>query len=84
MHSLAFLDREMTQDDLVKAATHTDTDLSLPKGLVEICLSFTPPLGPEGRHELIFSAPSNKGSYSFLCPMPGHPFLGMHGVLIVE
>ena len=46
-------------------------------------LQATPLVNPNGRAELIFTAPTQPGRYPYLCTFPGHWRI-MRGVLIVE
>ena len=46
-------------------------------------LHATPLVNPNGRAELRFTAPSQPGSYAYLCTFPGH-WRVMRGVLVVE
>lgn len=41
-------------------------------------------LGPNERDTVTFNAPTQPGTYPFLCSFPGHFEGGMKGVLIVE
>ncbi len=42
----------------------------------------TPAAGPGAR--MIAFVAGTKGTYHYLCPMPGHAQMGMAGILIVE
>ena len=46
-------------------------------------LHATPLVNPNGRAELVFTAPLKPGSYPYLCTFPGH-WRVMRGVLVVE
>ncbi|RFC44478.1 MAG: Plastocyanin [Verrucomicrobia bacterium] len=46
-------------------------------------LHATPLVNPNGRTELLFTAPAKPGSYPYLCTFPGH-WRVMRGVLVVE
>jgi azurin len=46
-------------------------------------LQATPLVNPNGRAELLFTAPQKPGSYPYLCTFPGH-WRVMRGVLVVE
>ena len=46
-------------------------------------LHATPLVNPNGRAELLFTAPAKPGSYPYLCTFPGH-WRVMRGVLVVE
>ena len=46
-------------------------------------LQATPLVNPNGRAELVFTAPQKPGSYPYLCTFPGH-WRVMRGVLVVE
>jgi len=46
-------------------------------------LHATPLVNPNGRAELLFTAPGKPGSYPYLCTFPGH-WRVMRGVLVVE
>ena len=46
-------------------------------------LHATPLVNPNGRAELLFTAPLKPGSYPYLCTFPGH-WRVMRGVLVVE
>lgn len=46
-------------------------------------LQATPLVNPNGRAELVFTAPTAPGRYPYLCTFPGHWRI-MHGMLVVE
>lgn len=49
-------------------------DLGVETGLID----------PGQEKTITFTAPSNPGEYRFICTVPGHEQLGMHGVLAVR
>lgn len=84
LHSLAFVNCELSADQAVAATINVKEDLSLPDEILEICIGSTPVVAPGGSYELTLNAPSEKGRYTFLCTLPGHAYLGMRGTLIVD
>jgi azurin len=47
-------------------------------------VAFTPVLGPGETYRLVFTAPDEPGTYSFLCTFPGHTPAGMVGTMTVQ
>lgn len=47
-------------------------------------IAHTKTLGPGESATLTFTAPSEPGTYTYVCTFPGHFAAGMHGTLIVE
>ncbi len=83
-HNIAFLKKELTTGELHGATSHMGEDFKLPENLREICFGETSIVNPEEETEVELQAPLEKGNYTFFCTIPGHAFLGMQGVLIVE
>ena len=83
-HNIAFLKKELTTGELHEATSRMEDDFSLPENLREICLGETSIVNPEEQAEIELQAPLEKGNYTFFCTIPGHAFLGMQGVLIVD
>ena len=84
IHNIHFLDQELSDDQLRDSFLSDQMDVDLPENLREICFGSSPTVGPEGSAELAIKAPLQKGKYTFFCSVPGHVFIGMHGILIVE
>ena len=55
-----------------------------PQSLAHEVLTSISLLGPKESGRTSFTAPSNPGSYPFLCSFPAHYQTGMRGVLIVK
>ncbi len=66
------------------AAIGAKSDDYQPKSLAGEVLASTPLIGPRQSADVTFAAPSEAGSYPFLCTFPGHFQAGMQGVLIVH
>lgn len=47
-------------------------------------IAHTKTLGPGESEILTFTAPTEPGTYTYVCTFPGHFAAGMHGTLIVE
>ena len=84
IHNIHFLDQALPDDQLRNSFLNDQMDVDLPENLREICLGSSATIGPEGTAELAIKAPLQKGNYTFFCSVPGHVYIGMQGLLIVE
>ncbi len=84
LHNVAFLNREFESQELLQTLPPTEDNFGLPENLREICLGETSIAKPGEEVELSFQAPWDKGNFTFFCTIPGHAFLGMQGLLVVE
>jgi azurin len=65
------------------AAAAKDTGY-LPPSLKDEVLAHIDVLGPRKSGEVRFKAPTEPGTYPFLCSFPAHYFSGMKGTLVVR
>jgi len=61
-------------------AFHPDTGPALPGAQADVIGD--PVAGRQGARTITFTA-TNTGQYEYLCPMPGHAEMGMHGAFDV-
>ena len=83
-HNVVVLARGTNAAAFLKAGANSrETDFMPPDQKAKV-LAATPMAGPAETVEVTFNAPSEPGTYEFICTFPGHYRLGMKGTLTVR
>lgn len=83
-HNLVVLQRDMEPNVFSTAATRHPANEYIPPEYEEKVIAATAILGPGESEALIFSAPTVRGAYPYVCSFPGHTAAGMKGVMTVQ
>lgn len=83
-HNVVILKRGTNVDTFAEAAATAATNDYIPADQANRVLAHTKMLGGGENDSVIFTAPSVRAEYSFLCSFPGHLQAGMRGVMRVQ
>ena len=79
-HNIVFIkDKKFVKEIGDASAKEADYLVEEHEGII----AYTSMLGPKESTELIFTVPTKKGKYPFICTYPGH-YTAMKGVLVVR
>jgi azurin len=83
-HNWILLKAGKSADAYDKAALSAKAENYQPKALADQVLAVIPLLGPKENGECTFTAPTEPGTYPYLCACPAHEAAGMRGTLVVK
>lgn len=83
-HNVVILKRGTNADSFAEAAASAATNDYIPADQANRVVAHTKMLGGGESDSVIFTAPSVRAEYVFLCTFPGHVQAGMRGVMRVQ
>ncbi len=83
-HNWVLLKSGLTADSYSAAAVSYKSQGFEPASLSGEVLASIPLVGPKQTGEITFTAPTEPGTYHYLCSFPAHCQAGMHGDLVVK
>lgn len=83
-HNWVLLKKDTDVDAFVNLCIQYEDNEYIAPGLTSKILAHTGMLGGGEQETISFKAPSEPGSYTYVCTFPGHYVAGMKGTLIVQ
>ncbi len=83
-HNVTILTRGTNVDNFAAAAANAATNDYIPPEMTARVIAHTAMTGGGEKDSVIFTAPTVRGDYDFLCTFPGHLQAGMKGVMRVQ